>query len=122
VLRNETPSSPFTAAYGDGPIPCKDEIFTHRSPPYDRAKQTVLLSIDWDRSPQAQKIAADLRAKKQASALRDDNDYAVSWIKPHGQGRVFYTSLGHAHETIHDPRFLQHMLAALQYACGDLKP
>lgn len=122
VLRNETPSSPFTAAYGAGPIPCKDEIFTIKSPPYDRAKQTVLLSIDWERSTKAQEIAAKLRAENKAFALRDDNDYAVSWIKPYEKGRVFYTSLGHAHETIHDPRFLQHMLAAIQYACGDLTP
>lgn len=120
VLKNELPGSPLTAAYGDGPIPTRDEIFTIKSPPFDRAKQQVLLSIDWDRSVKAQEIAADLRAKNKAQALRDDNDYAVSWIKPHGQGRVFYTSLGHAHETIHDPRFLSHLLAGIQYALGDL--
>lgn len=120
ILKNEIPHSPLTSAYGDGPVPTRDEIFTISSPPFSRDKQQVLLSIDWEKSTEAQKIAADLRAKNKAFALRDDNDYAVSWIKPHGKGRVFYTSLGHAHETIHDPRFLKHILAALQYACGDL--
>lgn len=122
VLKNEAPGSPLTAGYGDGPIPCRDEIFTIKSPPYDRAKQTVLLSIDWERSDKAKEVAAKLQAegKGEAKALRADNDYAVSWIKSHGKGRVFYTSLGHAHETIHDPRFLKHILAAIQYACGDL--
>lgn len=120
ILKNEVPGSPFTAAYGDGPIPTRDEIFTIKSPPFSREKQRVLLSIDWERSTQAQEIAAKARAANKAFALRDDNDYAVSWIKPHGKGRVFYTSLGHAHETIADPRFLKHLLAGIQYALGDL--
>jgi type 1 glutamine amidotransferase len=122
MLRNEAPQSPFTAAFGSEPFPYADEIFTHSSPPFSREKQTVLLSIDWERSTKAQAIAADLRAKNKARALRDDNDYAVSWIKPHGKGRVFYTTLGHAHTTLADPRFLSHMLAAVQYAVGDLVP
>jgi type 1 glutamine amidotransferase len=123
ILRNELPKGPLTAAYGEGPIPCRDEIFAIKSPPYDRTKQTVLLSIDWERSDKAREVAARLVAegRGEAKALRADNDYAVSWIKPHGKGRVFYTSLGHAHETIHDPRFLKHMLAAIQYACGDIE-
>ena len=121
MLKNEAPQSPFTAAFGQAPFPCADEIFTHRSPPYSREKQQVLLSIDWEHSDKAREMAADMRAKNKAQALRDDNDYAVSWIKPYGKGRVFYTSLGHAHETIADPRFLNHLLAAIQYACGDIK-
>ncbi len=121
ILKNEVPNSPFTSAYGDGPIPTRDEIFTIKTPPFSREKQKVLLSIDWEKSAEAQKIASELRAQNKAFALRDDNDYAVSWIKSWEKGRVFYTSLGHLHETIHDSRFLKHILAALQYACGDLE-
>jgi hypothetical protein len=29
--------------------------------------------------------------------------YAVSWVKPYGQGRVFYSSLGHRDDVL-DPR------------------
>lgn len=123
ILKNETPDSPFTAAYGSDPVPCRDEIFTIKSPPFSREKQQVLLSIDWERSAGARENAAKLREENENPfALREDNDYAVSWVKPYVKGRVFYTSLGHAHETIADPRFLKHMLAGIQYAIGDLPP
>ncbi len=82
----------------------------------------MLLSIDWERSARAREIAAKLREESKNFALREDNDYAVSRVKPYANGRVFYTSLGHAHETIADPRFLKHMLAGIQYAIGDLPP
>ncbi len=119
MIRNEASGSPFTAAFGDASFPYVDEVFTVKGP-FSRENQRVLLSIDWAESAEAQVIAAALREKQQTGSLRDDNDYAVSWIKPHGQGRVFYTSLGHAHETIGDPRYLKHLLAGIQYATGDL--
>lgn len=119
TIRNEHPDSPLTRAFGAEPFPYTDEIFTV-GPPFDRAKARVLLSIDWDQSPAAQAIDADLRAKGRTGGLRDDNDYPVSWIKPYGEGRVFYTSLGHEHSTIADPAYLAHILAGIQYACGDL--
>jgi len=121
-IKNEAPGSPLTAVFGDAPFPFTDEIFTVKGP-YSRDQQTVLLSIDWDKSPEA--VAIDQKAREQQKELysfRDDNDYAVSWIKPYGKGRVFYTSLGHAHETIADPRYLKHLLAGIQYACGNLNP
>ena len=36
---------------------------------------------------------------------RSDRDYAVSWVKPFGNGRVFYTSLGHYKEVWEDRRY-----------------
>ncbi len=120
VIKNESPGSPFTQAFGDASFPYTDEIFTV-GPPFSRDKLTVLLSIDWENSAEARAIDKRMREQnKGLFALRDDNDYAVSWIKPHGQGRVFYTSLGHANATIGDPRYLKHLLAGIQYACGDI--
>jgi type 1 glutamine amidotransferase len=120
-IKNEAKGSLLTAAFGDTPFPFTDEIFTVKGP-YSRDQQTVLLSIDWEKSPEA--VAIDQKAREQQKELysfRDDNDYAVSWIKPYGKGRVFYTSLGHAHETIANPRYLKHLLAGIQYACGDIE-
>jgi uncharacterized protein len=119
VVRNEAPGSPFTAAFGDASFPYLDEIFNIKGP-FARDKQRVLLSIDWAQSAEAQAIDQKLREQKKTGSLRDDHDYPVSWIKPHGQGRVFYTSLGHEHATIADPRYLKHLLAGIQYALGDL--
>jgi hypothetical protein len=52
---------------------------------------------------------------------RADNDYAVSWAKNYGQGRVFYSSLGHREDIYWNPQVLRHYLAGIQFAMGDLK-
>ena len=53
---------------------------------------------------------------------RTDHDYALCWIRREGQGRLFYEALGH-HESIYydNPQMLEHVLAGIQYALGDLK-
>ncbi|HAV13768.1 MAG TPA: glycosyl hydrolase [Opitutae bacterium] len=44
----------------------------------------------------------------------------ISWIKPHGQGRVFYCSPSHNAQSFEDPRLLQFILNGIQYTLGDL--
>ena len=53
---------------------------------------------------------------------RPDHDYGLSWIRREGKGRVFYEALGH-HESIYynNPAMLEHILAGIQYALGDLE-
>jgi type 1 glutamine amidotransferase len=51
---------------------------------------------------------------------RADGDYAISWIREWGKGRVFYTSLGHQPAAFMNPKILGHILAGVQYALGDL--
>jgi hypothetical protein len=48
-------------------------------------------------------------------------DLAMSWIRTHGQGRVFYSSFGHNPRMFWDGRILRHFLAGIQYALGDLQ-
>jgi hypothetical protein len=43
-------------------------------------------------------------------------DLPIAWRKAHGRGRVFYTALGHRDEVWQDPRFQQHLVAALRWA------
>ena len=52
---------------------------------------------------------------------RTDGDNAISWIKRFGEGRVFYCSLGHNQEVYWNKAVLQHYLAGIQWALGDLK-
>ena len=42
-------------------------------------------------------------------------------MRPYGQGRVFYCSLGHEDATYCNKTVLKHFLAGIQYALGDLK-
>ena len=51
---------------------------------------------------------------------RTDNDFPISWIKTHGAGRVFYSSLGHNKDIFSTPELLQHFLDGLQFVLGDL--
>ena len=64
-------------------------------------------------------MSPEIRAKEQFP--RTDHDFALSWIRREGKGRFFYAALGH-HESIYAKRpMLEHILAGVQYALGDLK-
>ena len=45
-------------------------------------------------------------------------DLPMAWKHDYGNGRVFYTALGHREEVWQDPRFQQHLLGALTWALG----
>jgi uncharacterized protein len=63
----------------------RDEIYQLRE--YSRERLRVLLRLD------ARKI--DLANRK---VHRKDGDFAVAWAKMYGNGRVFYSTLGHPEE------------------------
>ncbi|MCH6256298.1 ThuA domain-containing protein [Puniceicoccaceae bacterium K14] len=52
---------------------------------------------------------------------REDDDYAVSWVQSVGKGRIFYSSLGHRHDIFTNSLILNHYLAGIQFAVGDLE-
>jgi type 1 glutamine amidotransferase len=72
----------------------------------------VLTSIDY-----AAMSAGD-KAKEEYP--RKDSDYALSWIRREGQGRVFYEAHGHNEKNYANAPLLQHLTAGLQYVLGDL--
>lgn len=87
----------------------QEEIYQFREEPYSRDKLRVLLSLDPERSDAVEKMK------------RADNDYPVSWVQSVGEGRVFYTSLGHNDHIYANTLILNHFLAGIQFATGDLK-
>jgi len=105
VIRPEDPKHPINACFGGKPFTIRDEIYIFREP-YSRKKVHVIASLDLSRMEDPQK--------------RPDKDYAVSWLRAYGKGRVFYTTLGHEPATYWNPVFLQHLLAGVQFAIGDL--
>jgi type 1 glutamine amidotransferase len=50
----------------------------------------------------------------------EENIRYVSWIKKHGQGRVFYVSPSHNAQSFEDVRMLKFFLDGTQYVLGDL--
>jgi type 1 glutamine amidotransferase len=118
VVRNDDPENPVNAAFEKKGFSITDEIYVFgpRNPqPYSREKQRVLLSIDVP-ATQAKDAKFDPKAGK-----REDADYAISWIKAQGQGRVFYCSFGHQDHIWTNPAVLRHYLDGIQWALGDLK-
>ena len=47
--------------------------------------------------------------------------HPATWVRKHGKGRVFYTSMGHREDVWSDPRFQQIVLGGLAWAFGDVE-
>jgi hypothetical protein len=105
-IKPEEPDHPLCRPLEGKSFQVQDEIYFFRSPPYSRDKQRILLSLDLGKTPDP--------------GSRPDRDYAVSWVRQYGKGRVFYCSLGHMASVYRNPILLRHYLAGIQLAIGDL--
>jgi type 1 glutamine amidotransferase len=105
-LKLDDPQHPVLAAFGGKGFEVTDEIYQFARGFYSRDKVRTLLSLDM--------------RKTKPKGKRSDGDYAVSWVRKHGDGRVFYCSLGHRNEIFWNPVVLQHYLDGIQFALGDL--
>ena len=83
----------------------RDEIYQMRN--YSRDKLRVLMRLD------ASKL--DLANK---NVHRTDRDFAVTWAKMYGKGRVFYTTLGHVEDNWDKPEFQKMIIEAVKWATG----
>jgi len=108
-VKIDDPDHPINAAFKGQGFMVADEIYQFRDP-YSREELRVLLSLDVSRTNMTRQ-----------GINRKDNDFAVSWVRSYGQGRVFYCSLGHRHDIFWTPALLQHYLDGIQFALGDLK-
>ena len=113
TVKIDDPKSRLTAMFNGKPFEIRDETYTYNQESFSRDNVHVLTSVDYD------KMSAEDKAKE--SNPRTDHDYALSWIRPEGKGRLFYEAHGH-HERVYAMRpMLEHILAGIQYAIGDLK-
>jgi len=113
TLKVDDPASPLTAAFEGRELVQEDEFYRFPTGPYSRETLHVLLSIDVDKTDMNQGRAC-------ARCFRPDHDYAVSWIRSYGKGRVFYCTLGHDPTFFMTPHMAQHFLAGIQFVLGDL--
>lgn len=109
-IKLDEPAHPLAKAFDGKGFKLKDEIYQFKEP-YSRANCRVLLSVDLSDA------ATEAGGKRKA---RKDGDYAVSWIKKEGEGRVFYCSLGHDMNVFQESAILRFYLDGIQYALGDL--
>jgi type 1 glutamine amidotransferase len=92
-----------------------DEVYTFQQDSWSRDRVRTLLSIDYDAMPQ------EIKDQEPANGKRTDGDYGISYIRREGQGRVYVNVLGHDHGIYKIPAMLEHILAGMQYALGDLE-
>ena len=83
-----------------------DELYMFKEP-YDPTKVEILTALDL--------------TKMKDPGRRPEKDYPVSWVRSYGEGRVFYCSLGHFASAYSTPQVMQHYLAGIQWAIGDLE-
>ncbi len=114
TVKIDDPTNPINAAFKGQSFNAIDEVYTFAHDSFSRTNVRVLTSVDYSTMSPCDKGLE--------SNMRPDNDYAISYIKREGQGRVFYQALGH-HESIYynNPAMLEHIQAGIQYALGDLK-
>jgi type 1 glutamine amidotransferase len=123
-VKIDDPDSPINAPFtyvnqGSGvrlprPFAIVDEVYTFNETSWSRSNAHVLTSIDYAKLP------ADTKALEPAPK-RSDSDYALSYIRREGNGRVFVEVLGHDESIYKLPAMLAHILAGVQYALGDLQ-
>lgn len=111
TMRVEDPDNPINAAFGGQSFQVVDQAFQLQEPTF-RDRLHVLLSIDAERTGTAD--------RRMLPARSEDLDFPMSWIHRYGEGRVFYLALGHSAPTFWNPALLEHVLAGIQYALGDL--
>lgn len=110
TLYNEEPDHPICNHIHTGDQ-IKDEIYQYKDDEhFTREKLRILLSLDLS-GPNM----------KKGNMKREDNDYAVAWVRKYKGSRVFYSNLGHNNETFHNKMALQHFLNGIQFALGDLE-
>jgi len=113
VTKIDDPKSPLTQMFHGQSFEIRDETYTYNQESFSRDNVHVLTSIDYD------KMSPEDKAKEPTQ--RTDHDYALSWIRREGKGRLFYEAHGHHERNYAITPFLEHVLAGVQYALGDLK-
>ena len=111
-VKIDDPTSPITAPFKGEPFEITDETYTFTRESFSRDNVRVLLSIDVSRM-----TPEDVKRENRPW----DHDYALSWIRAQGKGRVFYAAHGHEPRVYATRPMLEHFLAGIQYALGDLQ-
>jgi Trehalose utilisation len=125
VLKVEDNAHPATRMLGSS-WPVVEEFYTFATAPelnisqpgnfkapmgFSRDRVHVLLSLDTERT--------NLDGASPRARVRKGGDYPQSWWRYWGEGRVFYTSLGHLAETFtNDAVFGAHLTGGIRWALG----
>lgn len=103
-IRVDDRSHPVTRHFRES-FEVTDEIYQLNR--YSRDQVRVLMTLD--------PSSVDLTAK---GVQRQDRDFAITWVREFGKGRVFSTVLGHREGVWNDPGIQRMWLEAFRWAVG----
>jgi type 1 glutamine amidotransferase len=95
----QDPNHPATKHFGESFCIEQEEIYLIKS--FDRTKVHNLLSLD-----------------KHPNRKKEAGFFPIAWCKEFGQGKVFYTSLGHREDVWENARYQKHILGGIKWALG----
>jgi uncharacterized protein (TIGR03437 family) len=107
TLDVEDPDNPIVAHLKPA-LRIRDEIYQFRN--FDRNRVRVLLALDTH--------SVDLKAP---GVNPDTEDFPLAWIRRYGEGRSFYSALGHFDDVWDHPGVRQMLLQALLWLTGQLE-
>jgi uncharacterized protein len=110
AIKLDEPNHPLLSAWQGQNFKMHDEVY-ELDKPFSRADRRVLMSLDMN----------DPATANVQPLHRADRDFAISYIKHHGAGRVFFCMFGHIGEPFQRKEVLQYYLDGIQYALGDLE-
>jgi type 1 glutamine amidotransferase len=90
---------PATKDFGESFCVEQEEIYLIKS--FDRTKVHNLLALD-----------------KHPNKKKEFGFFPIAWCKDFGQGKVFYTSLGHREDVWENKRYQKHILGGIKWALG----
>ncbi len=115
VMKVYDAASPIMKPFAGKDLPFREEYYRFETEGRGRLR--------WDKVRVLMTVALDdpkIEPRPWTGYKRPDNVYPVTWIRSYGQGRVFYSSLGHMPETFTAPEIVGHFLAGVQFLLGDL--
>jgi uncharacterized protein len=95
----EDKAHPATKALGEAYCLEREEIYLLKS--YDRTKVRELLVLD-----------------KHPNKKSEAGSFPIAWCKEYGQGKVFYTSLGHREDVWMNEQYQKHILGGIKWSLG----
>jgi type 1 glutamine amidotransferase/sugar phosphate isomerase/epimerase len=110
-IKLDDPGHPLNRPFNGRDFEYRDEFFRVHGP-YSRDRVRVLFSIDTKKTK--------FQGQPRGNCFREDDDYALAWVRQYGRGRVFYCTIAHNPYVFWDPKMLEFYLAAAQFALGDL--
>ena len=141
----EDPTFPAMQPFHATHLVIYDEMYMPREDNWSRDKVNVVMRLDESKLPppgQQEPFASEGPVAAQAAGVplrqnpappanpnrgggarppagvRADKDIALGWSKMYGNGRVFYSSLGHTQEEIADPQVRAMYLEAIKWVLG----